>query len=72
MQIGNSDISVEQVVLLGEFFEVRNNEDEDTLYLRPRRESYSPEEVKVIIQTIGSLCPDECDFEGEYVRFWWD
>lgn len=72
LQIGNQEITVEQIAILADFFELKSGDDDDALYLKPKRETYHTVEVKVIVQIIGELAPDECDFEGDYVRLWWD
>ena len=72
LQIGNKEITVEQIAFLADFFELKSSEDDGALYLKPKRETYHTVEVKAIVKVIGELAPDESDFEGDYIRLWWD
>lgn len=72
MQFGNKEVRRDAIFELGEFMEFRPGADDDELYFKPRKETYSVEEIKKIELLIAELGPDEYSVEDDYIRFWWD
>jgi len=72
IQVGDKDVKLDWVVELGEFFDVRST-DEDEVFLKPKRDSYTAEGLKRAVVLIHDLEPDECSIvESGEIRLWWD
>ncbi len=74
VSFGNSQVDLEDILrvttISGASGELRN--DQDTLYLRLERATYTREEVLELITRIAFMCPDECDLRDGELRLWWD
>lgn len=69
---GNQKLSIAWLSRLGRYFEFAEKEEEDVLYLKANKESYTPAEVMEIAQMLAESKPDECDLDGDWLRLWWD
>lgn len=69
---GNKEIKLETITHLTQYFDLKGSEEDDTIYLTPKKETYSAAEVMDIADLIGSLCPNECDLNEGALRLWWD
>lgn len=69
---GNQEISIEAILKLGEWFELKATKD-DELFVRPKKDSYTKDEVRELLAYCVDLRPDECDeVEDGWIRLWWD
>lgn len=69
---GNQQISITWLSRLARYFELGEKGEEDAIYLRANKESYTPVEVMEIAEMIGDSRADECDLDGDCLRLWWD
>jgi hypothetical protein len=70
--MGNQEFSLDWVLKLQQWFEVKSDEEEGAIYIRPKKESYSPSEALEMVTMIGEARADECGIQEGWVRLWWD
>jgi len=72
INIANKEIDLHWIVALSKWFEVEMIED-DEIYLKFKKESFTVEDVKEVMMTIWELYPDEFEvIEDGSLRLWWD
>jgi hypothetical protein len=70
--LGNEEFRIEWLLKLQQWFEVKAGENEDALYIRPKKDTYSAAEMLEAVTMLAESRPDECDTEEGWTRLWWD
>ncbi|MCD6132256.1 MAG: hypothetical protein J7J61_09165 [Candidatus Hydrothermae bacterium] len=60
------------IAYLSEYLDEVKIEAQDEMYLKFKTQSYDKKDLYKIIEIMASICVDEIDIEGEYIRLWWD
>jgi hypothetical protein len=72
VNIGNKDVDLDWIFQLGNWFHIDTSND-DALYLSFKKESYTVEEIRKMIESIFESFPDEVNVEEDgRLRLWWD
>lgn len=70
---GNKEIPDSTIRKLQEYFYLRAQEENSEIRLKPRLESYTKEQVGILLLLLAGLGADEVDKEEDgWVRLWWD
>jgi len=70
--MGSQEFTLEWILQLEQWFEVKTEQDEDAIYIHPKKETYTAAEMLAAITLIGDARPDECDEDNGWIRLWWD
>jgi len=72
MQLGNREFNPNLIDLLKDFFKVKISEEAGRIYLIPKKDNYTKEELNLIIYIIGDLKPDTIEETEKGILLLWD